>query len=303
MPYIPLRGRNLAALAALSAILGSAPLAALAALWTRVAVETSYVELVRGLQLPWSITLYALLGLSPPLALLPVAVVLWLNQRYVDSLNRQLPTFFKGAADGVRAGMPLTRALEVSARAVGNPLGREMLEALAVTELGLSLEEAFNRLVQKIPEPVLRRAASLLVAAQRSGGRVADVLDSAAEMYGMLRSYEEERKAHMAPYVWVSYVALAVFLLTAAIITSVFVEPLHAVSIPGLLSPPPPQLFKAVFFLSAYIQAAVGGMVAGKISRGTVKAGIPHSTIMMMAVAVYFTLQELYLAPLLTPRL
>jgi len=303
MPYISPKGRNLAILAALSAALGSAPLAVLAALWDVVAAEITYAELVRGLQLPWSITLYALLGSSLPLALLPVAVVLWLNQRYVDALSRQLPTFFKGAADGVRAGMPLTRALEVSARAVGSPLGREMLEALALVELGLSLEEALSRLTQKVPEPALRRAASLLVAAHKSGGRVADVLDAAAEMYGMLRAYEEERRAHIAPYVWVAYVALAVFLLSATIITSVFVEPLHAVSIPGLLSPPPPQLFKAVFFLSAYIQAAAGGIVAGKISRGTVKAGIPHSAIMMIAVTAYFTLQELYLAQLLTPRL
>ncbi len=303
MPYVPLKGRNLAILAALSAALGSAPLAVLAALWGTAAAEITYVELVRGLQLPWSITLYALLGSSPPLALLPVAAVLWMNQRYIDSLSRQLPTFFKGAADGVRAGMPLTRALEASARAVSSPLGGEVLEALALVELGLSLEEALSRSTQKIPEPALRRAASLLVAAQKSGGRVADVLDAAAEMYGMLRAYEEERRAHIAPYTWVSYVALAVFLLSATVITSVFVEPLHAVSLPGLLTPPPPQLFKAIFFLSAYIQAAAGGMVTGKISRGTVRAGILHSAVMMAVVVIHFTLQELYLAPLITPRL
>ena len=303
MPYLPLRGRKLAIIAALSLTLGSLPLIVLATLWGNVGRELVYVELTREIVLPWSITLYTLIGISVPLGLAPVAVILWLNLRYVDSLNRQLPTFFKGAADGVRAGMPLPRALEVAARAVGNPLGREILDALSVSALGLSLQEALERLTVKIPEPALKRATSLLVVAQRSGGRVADVLDAAAEMNGVLNSYEEERRANMSPYVWVSYVALVVFLLTATIITSVFVEPLYRVRLPGFVSPPPPELFKSIFYISAYMQAFAGGIVSGKIARGTVKASLLHIVVMLTIVVLYFFLQELYFAPAITPRI
>lgn len=303
MPYVNLRGRKLALILTLSAALGLLPLAILAVEWGRIAKEIVYVELAREVVVPWSITLYSLVGLSLPLALTPIAVVMWMNLRYTDALNRQLSTFFKGTADGVRAGMPLTRALEVTARAVGPPLEKEILDAVSMTSLGVSFEEALGRLTRRVPEPSLVRATSLLVVAHRSGGRVADVLDAAAQMYGVLNSYEDERRANMSPYVWVSYIALAVFLLTATIITTVFVEPLASVSMPGLITPPPPALFKTIFYISAYLQAIAGGLVSGKISRGTVKAGVIHVVVMLTIVVAYYAVQELYLSPLLTPKL
>lgn len=303
MRYIPLRGKTSLLLAALSLTLGSLPIIAAASMRTSIEKTVEYVELLRGLVLPWSLPLYTLLGLALPLALAPLAYVYWNNSHYRDALSRQLPTFFKGVAEGVRAGMTLERALATSAEAVGTPLKSEIQSILAMVSLGMPFKEALSRATQRVPDPMFRRAASLLNVAYESGGRVADVLGAAAEMYGMLRSYEEERRARMATYVWVTYVALAVFLITATIITSVFVGPLYALKVPGFVTPPPPYLFKAGFFISAYMQAVFGGLISGKISRGTVKAGVTHSMVMMLTVVAYFNMQETFLEPLLTPRL
>ncbi|MEZ0345790.1 MAG: type II secretion system F family protein [Infirmifilum sp.] len=302
MRYIPIRGTFLVVLTGLSALLGAIPLILAALLWGSKELALEYAPFLGEASIPWSLTLYTLLGLSLPLSIAPLSYVLWNNMRYSDALLRQVPTFFKGAADGVRAGMTLERALTVSAESVGDPLKTEISLVVAHTSLGVPFEEALQRLTWRVPDPTMKKVASLLAVAQVSGGRVADVLETAAEMYGMLRGYEDERRARMAPYVWVTYIALAVFLLTATIITAVFVQPLQTAGIPGLFTPPPPQLFKALFFISSYLQAFFGGLVSGKVGRGTVKAGLTHSLVLILITIAYFNLQEIVLAPMLTPR-
>jgi len=299
MPYVEVRGRTAALLAALSIAL-AAPLAAAAALLLRSG-RVEWVEVGPGLYAPWSSALYLLLTLSAVAAALPFAVVGFVNRRYVDAIERALPVFFEGLEENLRAGMPFIRALESAARAVGGPLGREVLSVVSRVELGDSLEGALEWLGRRIPAPALRRAASLVLVAYQSGGRVAEVIGAAAEMYGMLRSYEEERRASMAPYAYTAHIALAVFLLVATIMLLVFIAPLErlaaAVGGPQLITPLPTRFYKLVFFAAAAVQAVAGGLVAGKITRGSVRAGTLQALVLLALVALYFFLLEALVEP------
>lgn len=286
-------------LAAASVALAAAP----ALLAAKAFGSAVWVELVSGLELPWSSDLYFFASLAVAALIAPYAAVSFVNRRYVEAIERSLPAFFEGLEEGVRAGMPLVRALETAARAVGGPLAREMLVVVERVEMGDTLEGAFEFLTRRIPAPALRRAASLVLVAYQSGGRVGEVLGAAAEMYGMLRSYEEERRATMAPYAATVYIALLVFLIVATVLLLVFIGPLERLGgvAAQLLTPLPAPLFKAVFFLAAAVQAVAGGFVAGKLTRGTVKAGLPHAASMLALVAAYFYILEKVLEPLLTP--
>ena len=300
MPYVEVKGGVKALLAALSIALAVIPAAlAIALLSSR---ELVTVEIAPGLTLAWASDVYFLFSLSAAAAITPYAAVSFMNRRHVEAIERRLPAFFEGVEEGVRAGMPLVRAVETAAKSVGGPLASEMLTVVSRVELGDTFEGALEGLVKRIPAPALKRAASLLLVAYQSGGRVGEVLGAAAEMYGLLRSYEEERRATMAPYAYAIYVSLIVFLLVATILLLVFIAPLEALGREAaqLLTPLPPPLFKATFFMAAAIQAFVGGLVAGKISRGTVKAGLPQAVGMLVAVAAYFHLLEVFLEPAFT---
>ena len=298
MPYFEVKGGRTLALAALSVALAVAP----AVLAARSLDSAVWVELAPELELPWSSELYLFASLAVVALAAPYTAVSFANRRYVEAIEKSLPAFFEGLEEGVRSGMPLVKALETAARAVGGPLAREMLAVVARVEMGDTLEGALEGLVRRIPAPALRRAASLVLVAYQSGGRVGEVLGAAAEMYGMLRSYEEERRATMAPYAATVYVALAVFLLVATILLVVFIAPLEKMggAAAQLLSPLPSPLFKAVFFLASAVQAVAGGLVAGKISRGTVKAGLIHAVAMLALVAAYFYVLELLVEPALS---
>jgi pilus assembly protein TadC len=295
MPYIEVKGRSAVLLAALSVAMAVSP----AVLAVRALDSAVWVELVEGVDLPWSSDFYLFASLAVAALAAPYAAISHVNRRYVEAIERSLPAFFEGLEEGVRAGMPLVRALETAAKAVGGPLAREMLAVVARVEMGDTLEGALEGLVKRIPAPALKRAASLVLVAYQSGGRVGEVLGAAAEMYGMLRSYEEERRATMSPYTATVYVALAVFLVVASVLLAVFITPLERISgyAAQLLTPLPSPLFKAVFFFAAAVQAVAGGLVAGKISRGTVKAGLPQAIIMLVLVAFYFYMLEKFIEP------
>lgn len=306
MPYITLRGRKLILLTAISLVLSAVPLAMLLEYYLMPLLlygklgDAVWCRLIGNISMPWSRGLYTLLAALITAGLTPYAVVEYLNRRYADAVEREMAGFFKGLAEGVRAGMPLIRALEMAAKAASGPLGREMKAVVARVEMGGSLEEALARLLERVDVPSLRRAATLIMVAYESGGRVADVLDAAAEMYGMIRSYEDEKRASIAPYAWTVYISLAVFLLISTIVLVGFVEPLQRLHIPILLaSPLSPSLFKAIFFISSFIEAAFGGLVVGKMRGGTLKAGLLHSVVLMVLVTLYFNLLDLYLEPLL----
>jgi len=300
VPYVELKGRRALALALASLTAAAAPAALAAAAFK----GATWVELAPGLALPWSSELYLFASLAVAALTAPYAAVSLVNARYAEAVERSLPAFFEGLEEGVRAGMPLVRALETAARAVGGPLAREMLAVVARVDMGDTLEGALERLAERVPTPIVRRAAALLVVAYQSGGRVGEVLGAAAEMYGMLRSYEEERRAALAPYALTVYVALAVFLFVATVLLLVFVGPLERMggAAAQLLTPLPGPLFKAVFFLAAALQAFTGGLVAGKMSRGSVKAGLPHAALMLAAVAAYFYALDKFIEPALALR-
>lgn len=299
MPYIEVKGARAALLAALSVGLAVAP----AALAIRALGSVVWVELVEGVSLPWSIDFYLPASLAAAALAVPYAAVSFINRRYVEAIEKSLPAFFEGLEEGVRSGMPLVRALETAAKAVGGPLAREILAVIARVEIGDTLDGAFEGLVKRIPAPALKRAASLVLVAYQSGGRMGEVLGAAAEMYGMLRSYEEERRATMAPYTTTAYIALLVFLIVITILLEAFIAPLEKMggAAAQLLTPLPSSLFKAVFFLTAAVQAIAAGLVAGKISKGTVKAGIPQAVALLVLIAVYFYILEKLVEPAFLP--
>lgn len=116
--------------------------------------------------------------LAPIPSLLLVAYAIWRGRRPVESRAALLCA---AAAAELRAGASLRRALEVSARSVG------CVEAGRLAGAGAPLAEVADAIGMSLPD--IRAEIELtLVAAQRSGARIADLLD---EIGGMAIARDE----------------------------------------------------------------------------------------------------------------
>lgn len=227
-------------------------------------------------------------------ALLPYATITYFNDRYIDDIERTLPDVFKALAEGVQAGLTLPYAIRDVGRRGYSVLGKLLNMVAARMALGLSFENALDATFAKYGIPSLKRAAKILKIAYESGGRTFKVLDTAAKVYGLLWSYTYERRTSVRQYVITIYASLLVFLFIGMILIEAFFIPLttlqKAQPVPifkGLVDIP---VYKAVILYTAFIEALLGGLIAGKMARGSIKSGVLHIVVQLFIVIIFFAL-------------
>ena len=211
------------------------------------------------------------------LMLTPYTIVSVLNRRYVGDIETRIPFFLRELAEGIRSGHSFMHAFEeTSLRSVG-ALGKEMRRVVTRIFFGETLEETFSRLLKRIPSAKLRRFATIITVAAESGGRVADVLDTAARIMSLIDAFEKERKSKVKPYAITIYLSLFLFLVISFVLVEVFFKPLVGFRLlRGLVGKFNIRVYEAIFFYIGVMEAIFGGIIAGKITEGTIKASLLH---------------------------
>jgi len=231
------------------------------------------------------------------LGLLPYSIVDLFNRRYLDAIDRDLGPFFKGLAESIRAGSPITKAIEHVATVTPGPLGKEMRKVAVWIQFGVSFPEALQRIGKKIKIPSMQRAITILITAYMSGGKVIDVLDAAAEMYSLLRGYEEEKRTHISPYSWISYISIGIFLFITFILIYAFFFPLSKLMAIGTAIGQMEidvESYKSILYYTVALEAFFGGLIVGKLRVGSIYSGLKHSLILLLISMLFFTTIEMY---------
>ena len=92
---------------------------------------------------------------------------------------------------------------------------------------------------------------------------------------------DKERRTQTRPYIAVIYVAFGVFLFTIILLFKSFFVSLDELPTLGATVIAPEEM-KRMFFHMTEIQAFFGGLVAGKMSEGTISAGLKHCLALML---------------------
>ena len=115
------------------------------------------------------------------------------------------------------------------------------------------------------------------------------------ELFTSLAEYREEKASNMRPYIFVVYLGVFVFLTISCVVLVQFLGPLAAAA----MNPQEGQAallhnvldmdyYKSILFWAAVIEALTGGIVAGKMSGGRIKAGLVHSVLLLLIVLAFF---------------
>lgn len=294
MPYVYLTTSRKLAIASVSVALSLIPLLLLP-LNMRELVG-SLRSLGYGVTIITSTRVNTLIFSSIILGLLPYSVVDLLNRRYLDSIDRSLGPFFKGLGESIRAGMTFIEALENISRVLRGPLSDEMRKVIVKVEFGMTLNRALEDFAERVNIPNVRRAVTILTTAHDSGGKLIDVLDAAAEMYGMVRSYEEEKRTIISPYAWTVYMAILIYLFISFVLIYAFFVPLQHMSTKGgflgsaLLDVPS---YTTILLYSSLMEASLGGLIVGKLRVGRISAGLLHSVVLSTIVLAFFNAMEI----------
>jgi tight adherence protein B len=77
---------------------------------------------------------------------------------------------------GVKSGLPLNECLQIIARESPEPIASEFREVIEQQRVGVSLSEALDRLVQRMPLPEVKFLTIVIAIQQQAGGNLSEAL-------------------------------------------------------------------------------------------------------------------------------
>jgi flagellar protein FlaJ len=217
-------------------------------------------------------------------------------QRWRRNIDNAVPALLADVAAAVKTGINLDRALEMAADRDYGPLSEELKKLRAQLRLGVPFDVAIENLIARVKTVMVTRAFSLILQANRAGGKIERLLDIIQSDSNDLYQLEKERNASIRPYVIIIYIAFGVFLaVTVLLVDSFFTSVLgtHAAastassgfgSLSGLTLPQ----VKDLFLQMSLVEAIFGGFGAGKLGEGSFSGGFKHVLIMaVITIAVF----------------
>jgi tight adherence protein B len=122
-----------------------------------------------------AIGLAAFVATAPPLFLLRI-----LKERRIRAFVDDFPNALDAIARGVRAGLPLGESLRMIATETAGPVSEEFRTLVESQVLGLSVGDGAARLAERVPAVETRFFAIALQIQEKTGGNIADIVESLA---------------------------------------------------------------------------------------------------------------------------
>jgi archaeal flagellar protein FlaJ len=224
--------------------------------------------------------------------LVPSAFLDLKHQRWISSIENQMPLLVRGVAESQETGMTLIRALEkvVDNKMVSGPLSKEVKQLVIEMSWGTSFEDALINFKNRINSPIVNRFCVLVLEASRSGGTIKKVFTATAGFMEEMKDIDRETDAQMKPYIIVIYAAFAVFIVTAILLVQSFFAPMSgSQQISGNTTIGGVGGLKDFFYQDMLVSGLTGGLMAGKIGERRVAGGMKHSILLVVVgYAIFF---------------
>ena len=217
----------------------------------------------------------------------PPSIANYMDYKWRKSIDRNLPALFRTIVQAQKTGMTLPQAIEEASKRDYGPLTKELKKINAQISWGMPLEEALQLFAKRVDTPLVQKAVPLIIEASRSGGRVEKIFGPLGKFVNSILMMEKERKTQTRPYIAIIYVAFYVFLFTIILLFKTFFVSIEGTPILGSAIMGAEET-ERLFFHMASFQAFFGGLIAGKMSEGSLNAGLKHSLVMLASAYLVF---------------
>lgn len=248
-------------------------------------ISSTLLYLILGLTYDFRLSITLALAIS----LSPIAVFQILDSKLCTEIDENLERFLMDLADAQLSGITMIRALEEAANRSYGALTGDIRYMVARIQWGFTVEDALRIFRSRAITALSRRIATLVAEAVRYGGDLVAVFKGTAEFVRKINELRRERWRKLRPYVIVFYISIILLLILAAILFKGFIE---AITVGEIVSPIFLAIdklwFKTAMLDLAIIESVFGGLSIGKVSEGTVKAGVKHMVVLMLATYITF---------------
>jgi flagellar protein FlaJ len=238
-----------------------------------------------------------LIGVALLIALAPFVFSLMRESRREEEINNMFLEFSRNLAESVVTGTPISKSIiNMSKKNYGalNPHVQKMANQIS---LGIPVSAAMQTFSDDIDNNVIRRAVELIREAEKAGGEIDYILDSVARSMAETEKLKKERRAAISNLVIQGYIIFFIFI-GIMLVMEFKILPLTyggggalfgsaelgtvgiGVSSAAKLSP---EEISRLFLYLLITQGFFAGFVIGKLSEGSLRAGVKHSFILTIA--------------------
>jgi archaeal flagellar protein FlaJ len=217
------------------------------------------------------------------------AFILILQDIRRNEIDKALPRVLEEISEGLISGMTLIEAIEEASRRDYGWISRELKILTGQMSWGVPIEKAFDNFAERIGTDMAQKTTSLLLSAIELGGDLRTTFLSTADFLRKMLEARDDRNEEMRPYLTIIYVTLVVFLAMMIMLYSSLQQLLNIQS-PILKVMMTKEQLKILLYDLAIMEATFGGLIAAKLSSGTIWPGLKHSIIMLTMNTVIFLL-------------
>lgn len=127
--------------------------------------------------------------------LLPRMYLARRRRRYQDKFLDELPNAVEAIVRGVKTGLPLNDTIRLVAKEVKEPVRSEFQRVLDQQAFGLSMTEAVQVLLERVPLPEVNFFVVVITVQQQAGGNLSEALGNLARVLRNRKKMKQKVKA------------------------------------------------------------------------------------------------------------
>ena len=234
------------------------------------------------------------LGIALLVAALPFLVTVMIEVGREKEKESMFLEFSRNLVESVKSGTPISRSIiNVKGKKYGS-LDMHIDKLANQISLGIPVRESFRIFARDVNNKVISRSVALIIEAEEAGGKIDDILENVAKNVNEVEDIKKERKSGMYNTIVQLYIIFMIFLVIMLVLQIQFIPKMtESINLAGLGSggglaglsgigiSTDQASTNTIFIILILVQGLFAGFVIGKLSEGTVKAGIKHSAIII----------------------
>jgi flagellar protein FlaJ len=258
---------------------------------------------------------YFVAGIAMIIAGMPFFTSLLVESQKERSIDAMFLEFARDLVEGVKSGTPISKSIiNVKTKNYGS-LSPHVDKLANQIALGIPVKDALDTFAKEVNSQVISRAISLIREAERSGGRIEVILESVSYSISQIEKLKKERKAAIYNLTVQGYIIFFIFIIIMLIMEFKILPMTSNLNLDSGVSDIglggdtgfgsnaggaeiSPEAFAQPFLFLLLFQGFFAGLVIGKISEGSVKAGLKHSFVLVAVSWIISSGANIFLNPI-----
>ena len=220
------------------------------------------------------------------------------DQKWRDNIDDNIPSLLREISDAQKTGLPLPRAIMAASQHNYGALTPELKKMAAKISWGIPFSKTLRSLTETTDTSLMKRTSLLILEAERSGGAIEDVFESAHNHVSEVLGLKRERLGAMKPFTWIIFASFIVFSLVMIILLVSFFQTLAVQMVDAVAEDQEATTalpfnvagLQLLFFHMMVIEAIFSGLIAGKMGQGEAKLGLRFSCYLLVICYIIFKL-------------